>query len=40
MQFTNFKVELIAIPEPATGGLLAFAGIALLAGKRLLRRRF
>jgi hypothetical protein len=39
MQFTNFKVELIAIPEPATGGLLAFAGIALLAGKRLLRRR-
>jgi hypothetical protein len=38
MQFTNFKVEVI--PEPATGGLFAFAGIALLAGKRLLRRGF
>lgn len=37
MQFTNFKVEIV--PEPTALSLLGVAGLGLLAGRQLLRRR-
>ncbi len=39
MQFTNFKVELYVVPEPSSMSLLAVAGLGLIIGRRLVRRR-